>query len=41
MLAPEPTIVEGKLIKMLIFDNTNSKRVERFCRFYSIVELSQ
>ena len=41
MLVPEPTFVDGKLIKMLIFDKTNSKSVERFGRFFSIVELSQ
>ena len=41
MLVPEPTFVGGKLIKMLIFDKTNSKSVERFCRFFSIVELGQ
>ena len=39
MLVPEPTFVGGKLIKMLIFDKTNS--VESFGRFFSIVELSQ
>ena len=41
MLVPEPTFVGGKLLIMLIFDNTNSKSVERFCRFFNIVELSQ
>ena len=41
MLVPEPTFVGGKLIKMLIFDKTNSQSVESFCRFFSIVELSQ
>ena len=40
MLVPEPTFVGGKLIKMLIFDKTNSKSVESFCRFFSIVNRS-
>ena len=38
---PWTNIVGGKLIKMLIFDKTNSKSVEKFCRIFSIVELSQ
>ena len=37
MLVPEPTFVGCKLIKMLIFDKTNLKSVESFCRFFSIV----
>ena len=37
---PEPTFVGGKH-KVLIFDKTNSKSVESFCRFFSIVGLSQ
>ena len=41
MLVPEPTFVGGKLIKTLIFDKTNSKSVENFVDFFSIVELSQ
>ena len=42
MLVPEPTFVGGKLIKHVDFrQNKNSKSVESFCRFLSIVELSQ
>ena len=42
MLVPEPTFVGGKPDKNVDFLNkTNSKSVESFCRFYSIVELSQ
>ena len=41
MLVPEPTFVGGKLIKMLIFDKTNSKVLKVFVHCFSIVELSQ
>ena len=42
MFVPEPTFVGAKMIqKTLIFDKTNSKSVEGFCRIFSIVELSQ
>ena len=34
MLVPEPTFVGGKLIKMLIFDKTNSKSVESVADFF-------
>ena len=37
MLVTEPTFVGGKPIKMLIFDKKNSKNVERFCTYFSII----
>ena len=37
MLVAEPTFVGGKMIKMLIFDIKNSKNVESFCTYFSII----
>ena len=34
MLVPEPTFVNGKLIKMLIFDKTNSKVLKGFVEIF-------
>ena len=33
----EPTFVGGKMIKMLIFDIKNSKNVDSFCTYFSII----
>ena len=37
MLVAEPTFVGGKPIKMLLFDQNNSKNVESFCTYFSII----